>query len=151
MPTHRDPPLPCRANRRLVWAEHHPHSTSEVLACPDPDVDVELLAHTAGGSMTLIFDVDVTSGHVEPTRTFMITAVDGTAVNGTHYTMTTPVTATFDAATQTYTVSIPTVARHDHGADPRRFTVTIVDTHPLRGHVTSHGDRGDQPASVIER
>ena len=134
VPTHRDPPLPCRAKRRLVWLNTI-HSTSEVLACPDPDVDIDLLAHTAGGSMTLTFDVDVTSGHVEPTRTFTITAVDGTAVNGTHYTMTSPVTATFDAATQTYTVSIPTIARQDHGPDPRRFTITIVDTHPLRGHV----------------
>ena len=135
VPTHRDPPLPCRANRRLVW-QNTIHGTSEVLACPDPDVDVDLLIHTAGGSMTLTFDVDVTSGHVEPTRTFTITAVDGTAVNGTHYTMATPVTATFNAATQAYEVSIPTIARQDHGADPRRFTVTIVDTHPLRGHVT---------------
>ena len=80
--------------------------------------------------------MDVTSGHVEPTRTFEITAVDGTAVNGTHYTMTTPVTATFDSTTQTHTVSIPTIARHDHGPDPRRFTVTIIDTHPLRGHAS---------------
>ena len=133
--THEDPPLPCYTNRRLVW-ENTIHSTSEVLACPYPDVDIEMLAHTAGGSITLTFGVDVTSGHVEPTRTFRITAVDGTAVNGTHYTMTTPVTATFSSATHTYTVSIPTIARQDHGPDPRRFTVTIVDTHPLRGHVT---------------
>ena len=133
----------CRAvtNRRLVWLNTI-HSTSEVLACPDPVVDIDLLAHTAGGSMTLTFSVDVISGHVEPTRTFTITAVDGTAVNGppyvngTHYTMTTPVTATFDAVTQTYTVPIRTIARHDHGPDPRRFTITIMDAHPLRGHVT---------------
>ena len=133
--THEDPPLPCYPNRRLVW-QNTIHGTSEVLACPDPDVDGALLVNTAGASITLSFSVDVTSGHVEPTRTFSITAVDGTAVNGTHYTMTSPVTATFDAATQTYTVSIPTMARQDHGPDPRRFTITIVDTHPLRGHVT---------------
>ena len=133
--THEDPPLPCVANRRLVW-QNTIHSTSEVLACPDPAVGAALLANTAGGSITLNFSVDVTSGHVEPTRTFKITAVDGTAVNGTHYTMTTPVTATFDSTTHTYTVSIPTIARHDHGPDPRRFTVTIIDTHPLRGHAS---------------
>ena len=149
VPTHRDPPLPCRSNRRLVWLNTI-HGTSEVLACPDPDVDIALLVNTAGGSITLTFDVDVTSGHVEPTRTFRITAVDGTAVNGTHYTMTTPVTATFDSVTQTYTVSIPTIARQDHGADPRRFTVTIVDTHPLRGHVSVTVTAAINPP-VIER
>ena len=78
VPTHRDPPLPCRANRRLVW-QNTVHGTSEVLACPDPDVDIELLVNTAGASITLSFSVDVTSGHVESTRTFTITAVDGTA------------------------------------------------------------------------
>ena len=149
VPTHRDPPLPCRANRRLVW-QNTIHSTSEVLACPDPDVDIALLAHTAGGSMTLTFDVDVTSGHVEPTRTFTITAVDGTAVNGTHYTMTTPVTATFDAVTQPSPVPIPTKARHDHGPDPLRFTITIMDTHPLRGHVAVTVTAAINPP-VIER
>ena len=132
---HEDPPLPCVANRRLVW-QNTIHGTSVLLACPNPDVDAELLVNTAGRSITLSFSVDVTSGHVEPTRTFKITAVDGTAVNGTHYTMTAPVTATFDAATHTYTMLIPTIARHDHGADPRRFTVTIIDTHPLRGHMS---------------
>ena len=133
--THEDPPLPCVTNRRMVW-QNTIHSISEVLACPDPTVDAALLVNTAGNSITLSFSVDVISGHVEPTRTFTITAVDGTAVNGTHYNMTSPLTATFDSVTQTYTVSIPTIARQDHGADPRRFTVTIVDAHPLRGHVT---------------
>ena len=135
LPTHQDPPLPCRPNRRLVW-HNTIHGTSIVLACPNPDVGADLLVNTAGGSITLSFSVDVTSGHVEPTRTFTITAVDGTAVNGIHYTMTSPVTVTFDAATQTYEVSIPTIARQDHGTDPRRFTITIVDAHPLRGHVS---------------
>ena len=133
--THEDPPLPCRANRRLVWQNTF-HGTSEVLACPDPAVDGALLVNTAGNPIMLSFSVDVTSGHVEPTRTFTITAVDGTAVNGTHYTMTTPVTATFDSATQTYTVSIPTIARQDHGVHPREFTVAVTDAHPLRGHVS---------------
>ena len=132
---HEDPQRPCVANRRLVW-QNTIHGTSVLLACPNPDVDAELLVNTAGRSITLSFSVDVASGHVEPTRTFKITAVDGTAVNGTHYTMATPVTATFDAATHTYTMLIPTIARHDHGADPRRFTVTIIDTHPLRGHMS---------------
>ena len=45
--THEDPPLPCRANRRLVW-QNTIHGTSEVLACPDPAVDTELLVDTAG-------------------------------------------------------------------------------------------------------
>ena len=133
--THEDPQRPCVANRRLVW-QNTIHGTSVLLACPNPDVDAELLVNTAGRSITLSFSVDVTSGHVEPTRTFKITAVDGTAVDGTHYTMAAPVTATFDAATHTYTMLIPTIARHDHGADPRRFTVTIIDTHPLRGHMS---------------
>ena len=133
--THEDPPLPCYSNRRLAWQDTI-HGTSEVLACPDPAVDAALLVNTAGKSITLSFSVDVTSGHVAPARTFRITAVDGTAVNSTHYTMTTPVTAMFDATTQTYTVSISTIARQDHGTDQRRFTVTIVDTHPLRGHVS---------------
>ena len=133
--THEDPPLPCVANRRLVW-QSTIHRTSEVLACPDPDVDAELLVNTAGRTMTLSFSVDVASGHVEPTRTFTITAVDGTAVNRSHYTMATPATATFDAATQTYTVSIPTIARQDHGVYPRKFAVTVTDAHPLRGHVS---------------
>ena len=133
--THEDPPLPCYSNRQLAW-QNTIHGTSEVLACPDPAVDAALLVNTAGKSITLSFSVDVTSGHVAPARTFRITAVDGTAVNSTHYTMTTPATATFDATTQTYTVSISTIARQDHGTDQRRFTVTIVDTHPLRGHVS---------------
>ena len=138
--THEDPPLPCRPNRRLVW-HNTIHHTSEVLACPNPTVDIDLLVNTAGGSITLSFDVDVTSGHVEPTRTFRITAVDGTpvnrgAVNGTHYTMTTPVTATFTSTTRPDPVSIPTIARHHHGTHPRGFTITITDTHDLRGHVS---------------
>ena len=135
VPTHRDPPLPCRANRRLVW-QGTIHAQAEMLACPNPDVDAELLVNTAGGSITLSFSVDVLSGHVEPTRTFRIAAVDGTAVHGTHYNMVSPVTATFNSVTGTYEVSIPTVARQDHGPDPRGFTVTVADTHPLRGHVT---------------
>ena len=139
--THEDPPLPCVSNRRLVW-QNTIHTQAVVLACPDPTVDAALLVNTAGKDLTMSFSVDVTSGHVEPTRTFTITAVDGTAVNGppdvngTHYTMTTPVTATFNAATQPYAAPIETRARQDHGADPRRFTVTIVDAHPLRGHVS---------------
>ena len=133
--THEDPPLPCRANRRLVWQDTI-HGTSEVLACPDPAVDTELLVDTAGKDLTLRFSVDVTSGHVEPTRTFTITAVDGTAANGTHYNMASPVIATFDSATQTYEVSIPTIARQDHGVYPREFTVAVTDAHPLRGHVS---------------
>ena len=145
--THRDPPLPCRANRRLVW-QSTVHTQAIGLACPDPVVDIDLLVNTAGGSMTLSFSVDVTSGHVEPTRTFTITAVDGTAVNGTHYTMTTPVTATFDAVTQTYEVSIPTIARQDHGPDPLRFTITVADTHPLRGHVTSTMTAAINPPAI---
>ena len=126
----------CRAYRIGGWCGRNTiHGTSQVLACPDPTVDITLLVNTAGASITLSFSVDVTSGHVEPTRTFTIAAVDGTAANGTHYTMTSPVTATFDAVTQTYSVSIPTIARLNHGPHPRRFAVTIVDTHPLRGHV----------------
>ena len=103
---------------------------------PNPDVDADLLVNTAGRSITLNFSVDVTSGHVEPTRTFRIAAEDGTAVNGSHYTMTTPVTGTFDSTTGIYEVSIATIARQDHGPDPRRFTITIIDIHDLRGHVS---------------
>ena len=145
--THEDPPLPCRANRRLVW-QNTIHGTSEVLACPDPAVDTELLVDTAGKDLTLSFSVDVTSGHVEPTRTFNITATDGTAVNGTHYTMASPVTATFDSATQTYTGSIPTIARQDHGSYPRTFTITVTDAHPLRGHVSVSATATINPPAI---
>ena len=62
--------------------------------------------------------------------------------------MASPVIATFDSTTQTYEVSISTVARQDHGPDPLRFTVTIVDTHPLRGHVTSTMTAAINPPAI---
>ena len=135
VPDHRgDPQLPCRPDRRLVWL-NTVHDTPEVLACPAPTANAEMLISTAGVSITLRFGVDVTSGHVEPARTFTITAVNGTAVNGAHYSMT-PITATLNSANQTYETAISTMARQDHGTQPRTFTITITDAHPLRGHVS---------------
>ena len=134
VPTHHDPPSPCQANRRLVW-QNTTHGTSEVLACPNPVVDSSLLVNTAGKDLILRLSVDVTSGHVEPSRTFTITAADDTAANGTHYSMTHTV-VTFDAANQTHEILISTTAQQNHGINPRTFAITVADNHPPRGHVS---------------
>ena len=144
--THEDPPLPCRPNRRLVWNDTA-HNQAVVLACPDVQFPADVvLAATAGAAITVKFTLDIDSSHVEPARAFTITAVDVGATNGTHYTFTTPTAVAIDSTTtacpapdahlKCHEFDIPTVARTDHGTNPRTFTLTITDSHPLRGHVS---------------
>ena len=83
-----------------------------------------------------------------PSRAFTIRATDVGATNGTHYTFTTPTAVSHrlhhngdcpapDAHLKCHEFDIPTVARTDHGTNPRTFTLTITDSHPLRGHVSA--------------
>ena len=81
MPTQANafPPITTRRRRAKQtggWYGRTPHTAHRrCLACPNPVVDSSLLVNTAGKDLILRLSVDVTSGHVEPSRTFTITAV----------------------------------------------------------------------------
>ena len=131
---HHDPAQPCRLGVSMEWEGWSGHYSNLVRACPLPvPYDTSLLVNTAGDQLTLRLQVDVSSAQVEPTRTFRVSATNGSAVNGTHFDLPTT-TLTFNSANPTREIVFDTTARQSHGTSPRSFTIVVQDTHVNRGH-----------------
>ena len=145
---------PCNSDLRLFWTQHSgsdAHRDATTLACPPSEQIIVRLTGPAGLRLELQIKVDAAAvnAHAEPQREFRVYTTNGgcspaaadCAVPGTHYDAVLKDGDGNDVTTLTFdfygpqTVYLHTLIDLDHGTQDRLLTITVQDTHVLRGHI----------------